>query len=148
MKPRERVLAAINHEIPDRIPTDIWATPEVWSNLKAYFGESANIMEALHIDGITWISPKYVGPKLFTNGKCKVDYWGIKYRLVNYGIGVYEEPVDPPLAHAKTIRDLDAYQWPKVNWFDFSEMREEAKKFAEKWLSGQVMWLYFINTVF
>jgi len=138
MNSRERVLAAINHEVPDRIPTDIWATPEVWSNLRAYFGENVDIMETLHIDGIAWLSPKYVGPKLFANGEWKVDYWGVCYKLVSYGngLGVYEEPIDPPLAHAKTIKDLDAYQWPKVDWFNFSEMRKEAKKTREKRVIG------------
>lgn len=136
MNSRERVLAAINHEIPDRIPTDIWATPEVWSNLKAYFGENADIMEALHIDGIIWMSPKYIGPKSAAGEGWKVDYWGIRYKLVNYGLGAYEEPVDPPLAYAKTIRDLEAYQWPKVDWFDFSDMREETKRIRRERVVG------------
>ena len=38
MNSRERMLAAINHEPVDRIPTDIWATPEVWQMLRNHFG--------------------------------------------------------------------------------------------------------------
>ena len=30
MTPRERVLAALDHKVPDRIPLDFWAVPEVW----------------------------------------------------------------------------------------------------------------------
>ena len=128
MNSRERVLAVINHEVPDRIPTDIWATPEVWSMLKVYFGEGVDVIEALHIDGIFGVAPKYVGPPLPSTGEVVVDYWGIRYKRVNYGLGVYEEPIGSPLADVKTIEDLDKYRWPSVDWFDFTKMREAAEK--------------------
>ena len=38
MNARERMLAAINRQPVDRIPTDIWATPEVWAMLRDHFG--------------------------------------------------------------------------------------------------------------
>ena len=31
--PRERVLTALRHEQPDRIPVDFLATPEIWQHL-------------------------------------------------------------------------------------------------------------------
>jgi len=34
MNSRDRVLAAINHECLDRVPMDIWATPEVWEEVR------------------------------------------------------------------------------------------------------------------
>ena len=37
MNHRERILAAIHHQPLDRIPTDIWATPEVWEKLFTHF---------------------------------------------------------------------------------------------------------------
>ena len=38
MTPRERWLAVLNHETPDRVPTDYWATPETTTKLKAHLG--------------------------------------------------------------------------------------------------------------
>ena len=37
MTPRERVLAAIHHQPFDRVPTDIWATDEVYARLYDHF---------------------------------------------------------------------------------------------------------------
>ena len=31
--PRERVLTALRHEEPDRVPVDFLATPEIWQRL-------------------------------------------------------------------------------------------------------------------
>ena len=58
MNPRERVLAAIRHEPVDRFPTDIWATPEVWDRLEAYFHthDRLEIFDRLGIDGLAGIS--------------------------------------------------------------------------------------------
>jgi uroporphyrinogen decarboxylase len=38
MNHRERILAAIRHQPLDRVPTDMWATPEVQEALLAHFG--------------------------------------------------------------------------------------------------------------
>lgn len=37
MTNRERILAAVNHQPVDRIPTDMWATPEVQEILYDHF---------------------------------------------------------------------------------------------------------------
>ena len=36
--PRERVLRALSHQVPDRLPVDFLAVPEVWRELQAHFG--------------------------------------------------------------------------------------------------------------
>ena len=66
MNSRERMLAAMRHEKPDRVPTDIWATPETMAQLRAHFGSDAEVMEQLHIDGVAWIDASYIGPPLPT----------------------------------------------------------------------------------
>ncbi len=38
MEPYERVMAAINHRVPDRPPINYLATPEANANLKKYLG--------------------------------------------------------------------------------------------------------------
>ena len=50
MNARERMLAAIHHQPVDRIPTDIWATGEVFAKLRAHFGEGVDKRQALKID--------------------------------------------------------------------------------------------------
>ena len=133
MNSRERMLAAINHERPDRVPTDIWATPEVWTKLKAHFGANTDIMAALHIDGIAGVGAKYVGPPLPKPPEGEtVDYWGMRTRPMKYETGVYSEQCHWPLAGARTIDDLERYAWPSADWFDCSEMAAAARTAREK----------------
>ena len=57
MTSRERILAAINHQVVDRVPTDIWARSEVWDQLTRRYGSEANARKELHIDGIMDVRP-------------------------------------------------------------------------------------------
>jgi len=127
------MLAAINHEEPDRVPTDIWATPEVWTKLKEHFGQEADLYAVLHIDGMASIGPEYAGPTLptVTEGET-VDYWGIRTRRIDYGTGSYDEQSYNPLSQAQTIEDLEQYRWPRPDWFDYYKMRAAAEAAREK----------------
>jgi len=103
MNSRERMLAAINHQAVDRIPTDIWATPEVMAKLQAHFGAGVDVRGQLHIDGLgsTWAD--YIGPATsacLAGESC--DFWGMRYRSTSYGTGVYSEQVSHPLADARS----------------------------------------------
>jgi uroporphyrinogen decarboxylase len=127
------MLAAIERKPLDRIPTDIWATPEVWKMLSDHFGPEVDMMEALHLDSFAGTGPEYIGPPLpeMPEGEA-VDYWGIRTRAIDYGTGVYYEQSFNPLAQAKTIDDLEAYQWPSADWFDYSQMKEAAQVGRER----------------
>ena len=127
MNSRERILSAIDHQPLDRIPTDIWATGEVWAKLRAHFGEGTDILAALHIDGMASTGADYCGPALppVAEGE-SVDFWGIRNRRIVYETGEYYEQSHYPLADARTIDDLEQYAWPSADWFDYRRMRERA----------------------
>jgi uroporphyrinogen decarboxylase len=129
MNSRERMLAVINHEKVDRIPTDIWATPEVWEKLKAHFGDDTDFNTLFHIDGMGGAWAPYVGLERPTmpEGESMDPTWGIKSRRVQYDTGVYYEQFYWPLAAATTIADLEQYEWPQADWFDFSGMPEKLR---------------------
>lgn len=128
MNSRERVLAAIERRPLDRIPTDIWATQEVWEKLKNHFGPGADVMAELRIDGMAGVGPAYCGPEPSKAPEGEsVDFWGIRRRASGYGCGVYQEVCFNPLAGAGSIKDLDAYSWPQTAWFDYSQMRAAAE---------------------
>ena len=129
MTSRERMLAAIRHEPLDRVPTDFWATGEVWEKLKTHFGPGADIMQLLHVDGMGGTGPAYVGPAIpaAADGE-SVNMWGMRSRAATYPGGVYYEQCHWPLAEAQTIADLDAYPWPRAEWFDYSGMRATAEE--------------------
>ncbi len=146
--PRERVLAAINRRPLDRIPTDIWATAEVWAKLRNHFGEKADIASELHIDGFANIGPEYAGPPLPRAPKGEsVDFWGIRRSRVPHESGAYDEQSFCPLAAAETIDDLGRYAWPEAGWFNYSGMRaqaEEARK-SRALMCGYMAPFYYHN---
>jgi len=126
---RERMLAAIHHEPCDRVPTDIWAVPEISDKLRVRFGADADVSALLHIDGMAGVQPKYVGPPIPELGKDEIaDYWQIRSKRMNYGTGDYFEISRNPLADARTIDDLERYPWPRPEWFDCSEMPRAARE--------------------
>ena len=42
LSPRERWLAVLTRQKPDRVPMDYWTTPEAHERLKAYLGGTCN----------------------------------------------------------------------------------------------------------
>ena len=129
MTRRERVLAAINHQPVDRVPTDLWGTAEVMAKLRRHFGDGVDIAAALHVDGIAGVGAKYIGPPppAVPAGQ-SADMWGMVRKTVTYETGEYSELVHCPLAAARTIDDLERYRWPSPDWFDYSQMRASAEK--------------------
>jgi uroporphyrinogen decarboxylase len=148
MTPRERVLAAINHQPVDRLPTDIWATAEVWRKLQTHFNTDNNweIFERLGIDGIPGISAPYIGPDLKQTDDVTFDEWGMGYRRQEYGTGDYEEQVVYPLAGAETIEDLQNYAWPSPDWYDYAALPERAADLSDRAIQcGYTAIFYYHN---
>jgi uroporphyrinogen decarboxylase len=121
MTPRERFLAVMNREKPDRVPMDYWATPEVTQKLMKHLGcDSAEVMyERLHIDKVISVEARYVGPPV-AKGR---DIFGCRFKDVDYGTGVYTECIYSPLAGFETVEELEKnYQWPSPDWYDYSDI--------------------------
>lgn len=126
MTPKERWLAVLRRETPDRIPMDYWGTPEATEKVIAYLGvdDFRQMCERLHIDAPVSVDPSYIGPN-FIKG---YDYYGRGYQRVDYGSGAYDEVIDYPLAGFRSIGELEAnYNWPSPDWFDFSVIPGQIK---------------------
>jgi len=125
MTPRERWLAVLNHEKPDRIPLDYRATSETTAQLLAHLGCTADEMyDRLHIDRVVSVSPRYVGPPVAKDE----DVFGCRYADIDYGAGVYRECVSHPLAEYKSIEEIEAnFTWPDPDWWDYSGIKEQVK---------------------
>jgi len=119
MTPRERWLAVLRRERPDRVPTDYWTTEEARAKLMAHLGVSSDreLLARLHIDRPRTVSPRYVGPPI----PAGQDVYGVPHRLVDYGTGAYSEVVAHPLAAYSTVEEIEAhYTWPSPDWWDYS----------------------------
>jgi len=128
LTPRERWLAVLNRQKPDRIPMDYWATPEATRKLMRYLKceSEEELFKRLHIDYVIDVHPEYVGPALPKD----CDIFGCRYRDVDYGTGVYRECIYHPLSKYKTVEEIKRnYRWPSLDWYDYSVI---PKKIAGK----------------
>ena len=77
--------------------------------------------------------PVYAGPALqkFEDGSY-IDIFGCRRVMVANDAGVYDEVINPPLAYATTVEEVDAHPWPDPEWFDFSTVKEQCKMYEDK----------------
>jgi len=125
MLPRERVLAALAHQVTDRVPLDFWAVPEVWEKLKCYFctDSEEQILKNLSID-VRQFQPDYIGPELVKmQDNSYFDAMGVHRRVVKNEFCEYEEYASSPLGFAETVEDLEKYdKWPNIDNWDFKAL--------------------------
>ncbi len=148
MTSRERMLTTIDRTgLPDRVPLDIWATPEVWAKLRAHFGDSSTVQRALHIDGFHGVAPRYSGPPVPQHaGGVVENEWGMRSAPVAYGSGTYLEQFHYPLAAVRRVEELDDYPWPSPDWWDYSSLRAQCEAGRDRMIKGGYFApFYFFN---
>jgi uroporphyrinogen decarboxylase len=126
MSPRERWLAVLNRQRPDRVPMDFWGTDEAVTVLMKYLGCASRreALEKLHVDFVVKLEPRYVGPAL----RPGQDAFGRAYKRIAYATGVYEECVHNPLAVYGSVAEIErCYVWPSPDWWDYSGVGQELK---------------------
>ncbi len=120
MTPRQRWLALLEGKSADRIPTDYQATDEVTTRLLRDLdcNNEEALWRRLHIDCRRFVEPRWQRPD-----DCKdpeADMWGVRFRLVDYGTGTYDEPELKPLAQVESVEQIHAHHWPDPDDFDYS----------------------------
>lgn len=125
MTPRERILAALHHTQPDRVPF-AWGfgpTPEMTvvltDHMKAQGINWSKLRQAT--DDILAVSPRYQGPWLLPS----TDIWGIRRHSTSYGAGAYDEIAFYPLAGVSEVSEIAAYPWPDPKVFDYTHFRSD-----------------------
>ena len=160
MTPRDRVLASLNHEEPDRVPLFLGASgattmlAPLYEKLKSHFGitsptkflaQSAQqvmvdprMRDLLGADGQPILPGPPIAPLARTvSDDCFLDPLGTTWRKRPGNI--YFEIEEHPLRNA-TIDDLEKYAWPDlVHPSRFAGMRAEAKALRDE---GQAVLLF------
>jgi uroporphyrinogen decarboxylase len=126
---RERVIAAINHHEPDRVPIDVQCGLDFYLKLKAHLG--LHFAEDYQASYHREVIPDYrvcqqmgwdaVSIKLVKPRKMPIDHiepaeltdaWGVKRKRIQLPTGgTLYEAVHHPLQNA-TLDDLDKFPWP------------------------------------
>ncbi|MHC4983246.1 MAG: uroporphyrinogen decarboxylase family protein [Planctomycetota bacterium] len=83
MRPRQRVLEAINHHEPDRVPIDFWAAPEVYNQLRGDLGleDDEAVRRRFEVDLRYFNGPALRAQQRPPDKDGVVeDHWGVKRR--------------------------------------------------------------------
>lgn len=135
MTPRERWLAVLKRQKPDRVPMDYWATEETTKALMKHLGcpTKRSALEKLHIDFVVKAQPRYVGPKL----PRRTDVFGCRYRTAHYGSGLYNECISHPLAAFRSVEEIAVhYRWPSPDWWDYSQIARQVQRYGDYPICG------------
>jgi uroporphyrinogen decarboxylase len=136
MTPRERWRAVLAGEKPDRTPADFWGTAELTARLLRDLecADESALYARLGLDKCIHLVPGHP-----TVGKddwhmpSHYKIWHIGTTLVSYGdgLGQYEEAVSHPLAEADSIADLEQFDWPTADIWDYSHLREQCLQWPD-----------------
>lgn len=156
LTPRERVLAVLNHEIPDRVPIVIGADlttgiqERAYRRLTAYLGLAEEyqplydwpelgaplpceaVLERLHSD-VRGIQDRFPAATCARNrsrspGSPYVDDWGVGQPEIEPGVYF---PAIHPLKDTQRVEDLETYPWPDMHDpTRFAHLRAEAERLA------------------
>jgi uroporphyrinogen decarboxylase len=147
---KQRVLNAINHEQPERTPCGYVGTPEVDQMLKNHFNTDSMdvVFEKLQID-LRYINVDYIGPELrkWPDGRFE-NFWGQIRKAVVNEAGTYFEAVEFPYKEFKTVKDVNNFHWPKVEWFDYDSIKRNCEKYADYGIVfGATQYMDLINGI-
>ena len=101
MNSKERVQLALSHEEPDRVPVDLWITPEVEKLLMQETGTQDPMDMRVKLGHDCLMSIVGIVASFYSSDDPEyVDPWGITWRSVQYaeGAGTYTEIAGHPLA--------------------------------------------------
>jgi uroporphyrinogen decarboxylase len=146
---RDRVLCALNHDEPDRVPLFIGTSGATtvlgpgYEKLRAHLGIASGpirwlsrplqytrmdeeVLVRLKSDGRPIApGPAHSALRREVSEDCLIDEWGVAWQ--RRPGSVYFEVVDPPLRHV-TLDDLDRYAWPNLTAPSrFAGLAHEAK---------------------
>ncbi|MGD0610423.1 MAG: uroporphyrinogen decarboxylase family protein [Anaerolineales bacterium] len=154
MKHRDRVLAALMHQAPDRCPMQISFTPEFAARVEADLklkgqpthnphggGNTYELERALDEDmlltSVGWVNGYY--QEGYQSVDRYQDEWGVVWRTIEYqtrfGTGRYTEPSGHPLEDDRT---LEGYSAPDPDRPELYEAAEEVvRNFRDEyWIVG------------
>lgn len=136
MTSKERVMAAFNRQPTDRPPTSLRCTPEVWAALQKHFGVDTNedVLDELDID-MRMVYLPYIGPKERSTppmGGNGVDFWGNEWIEAKNEYNTYYDIHKPGLANAGSIEEVMDYEWPSLDWWDYSAIPKAIEAHSKK----------------
>lgn len=129
MTSHERVLTALRHEKPDRVPCDFWAEPPTWNRLLAHTGHSDKdqLLNALAVDVRHLEAASPAAREV--EGDVMQNLWGERFVYQPTPWGPMREDVKGALADAQSFSELETFPWPSPDAIDRSRLKEQSRHY-------------------
>ena len=126
MNHKERQLAAIRHQTPDRIPVDAQGIENLDAVGQLLGIPPAEVPDVLGVDGMN-VGLGYAGPveldqdgQVFTEwGTPACQDWGSAHAY--------------PLANAESVAEIERYAWPDPGLYDYATARNNAAQYSKNY---------------
>lgn len=138
MNSKQRIINILQRKPVDRIPVDIWHTPEVEDELKNLVSarDDFEMWQKLAVDKIVWVFMGYKTPGgVSTGSQPGADatgnrtMWGVPLVDVTAGKAHYQEFAEPPMRGYTTADEAENYPfWPDPDLFDYEPAIDLAKR--------------------
>ena len=127
MTPRERVLMALDHRQPDRVPCDFWAEECTWERLLAHVGhrDREKLLQDLQVDVRHLDVP--APPERSLGGGVMQNFWGERYFYKQTPWGPMREDTRGALAEAQSFSELKAFPWPNPDILDHRSLQAQCQ---------------------
>ena len=150
MTRRERVQCALNHEKPDRTPTDFQAVSEIWEQLFEHFGtgEMKTVLDNLEID-CAWVDPEVTRKPSEKDEEGLIIGWGgSKIRTIYNSTGAHDDIVHFVTTGCETIDEMEAaLKLPDIDEFDFSGITAACDRHGDRYLLGGFASIFYYPTL-
>ncbi len=137
MNSKERVRAALQHQVPDRLPANLECVGTVMEKLQKHLGATEPELVYRHFEiDIRSVGPDYCGPALKTWTEAgvpySIDHWGITTKQVWTGLEYHGITAHYPLDSLESAGQLDDYPWPNPDWFDYDSLKKQCDCHPDK----------------
>lgn len=135
---RQRVLDAVGHHEPDRIPIDYWAVEPVTERLMAHHGlaEREDLLRLLQVDLRYVMGPSYAGQQFRVHDDGLVeDHWGVLRQPMTVSdvdrtgrawSWTYRHLHRSPLEAMETASQIERYDhWPTADQWNYAGVEAE-----------------------
>ena len=124
------MIAAVKRRETDRTPSDFRAEKPTLERLYAHCGHSDydKLLKDLNVD-IRYTN--CIEPDEKNRGHFIENHWGERYIYRKCDWGFYRDDMPGALAEAKTLRELEQFEWPDVDMMGYGDLRYLCEKYDE-----------------
>ncbi len=132
MTSRERVLSALRHEQPDRVPQDFWAEPPTWNRLLAHTGFShrRELLDRLSVD-VRHLEAPTIPEREIGNGVFQ-NFWGERFVQQSTPWGPMRHDIKGALTEARSFSQLESFDWPTPDCIDRSGLSKQCRELEQQ----------------